>query len=429
MLLTLEALPAREGDCLLLHWGTVADPRLAVIDGGPGNIWETSLRPRLEEIRDNRELDELVLDLVMVSHVDNDHIVGVKKLFRLLRSDLENQVPAADRWLRVRRLWHNTFNDVLDDAIDSYYLTLTAGIQASVGGAPNPQLEAALAAAYEARHGVGGDEAAEVARDVALVLAGHNEARELRDNHAFLRQANQIAALNHPFAADGQPTLILAGAPLAFAGLDIRVVGPRQDEIEALQEEFDTFIEDRGLNVEAVLAAYADDSVPNLSSIVCLVEAGGRSLLLTGDARGDKLLLGLEESGLLGDDEPLVVDLLKVPHHGSDRNVEPEFFTRILADTYVFSGNGKHGNPERDTLEWLTAARAPDDEYTIVLTYTVAEIDAGRKKDAEQHHRPWDPDVHSVASLIAQRRDEGHQFLLVEGAPFAIELGDETIDW
>ena len=39
MILTLEPLPAKEGDCLLLHWGTKAEPKLAVIDGGPGRVY------------------------------------------------------------------------------------------------------------------------------------------------------------------------------------------------------------------------------------------------------------------------------------------------------------------------------------------------------------------------------------------------------
>ena len=57
------------------------------------------------------------------------------------------------------------------------------------------------------------------------------------------------------------------------------------------------------------------------------------------------------------------VDLLKVPHHGSSNNLDDEFFERITADHYVFSGDGEHGNPERESLEMLLDARgdAPPD--------------------------------------------------------------------
>lgn len=53
----------------------------------------------------------------------------------------------------------------------------------------------------------------------------------------------------------------------------------------------------------------------------------------------------------------------------------------MIADTYVFSGDGKHGNPERATLEWLTDARGSDAEYVIYLTYSVASIDEKREED------------------------------------------------
>ena len=43
---TLEALPARYGDCLLLHYGSDEKPGLILIDGGPGKVWEKSLQPR-----------------------------------------------------------------------------------------------------------------------------------------------------------------------------------------------------------------------------------------------------------------------------------------------------------------------------------------------------------------------------------------------
>jgi hypothetical protein len=430
MLLTLEPLQALEGDCLLLHWGSVADPRLAVIDGGPGNVYQNSLRPRLEEIRANRGLERLPIELVMVSHVDNDHIVGVKKFFQQLKHEVDGNVGAALRHFGVKRLWHNTFNDVLGDGIDKYYTTLTASLQASVGGSPNPELVKRLADAYKTKHPAALDPDAE-ALDIALVLAGHGEGRGLRDSWQFLFNHGQTAALNAPFTKNGQSTLItreMTPTPVSIGGLGVTIIGPMEAEIEALQEEFDTFITQKGLVEASLLAAYADTSIKNLSSIVCLVEIGGKRILLTGDARGDKILDGLQAVGLLAGG-PLKVDVLKGPHHGSDRNVEPEFFEQIIADTYVFSGDGKHGNPERDTLTWLTDGRGKDAEFKIVLTYPVAEIDPKRRHEAEKRHKPWTKAKHSLDAFFEKRKDEGFKFTVHEGAPIKIDLGDETPPW
>src|SRR4029079_15655839 len=119
------------------------------------------------------------------------------------------------------------------------------------------------------------------------------------------------------------------------AGLKATIVGPLKDQLEALQAEWDKFVKKKGATPEdhaAAIAAYADKSVPNLSSIVVLAELDGKRILLTGDARGDKILEGLEFSKVIPSEGKLHVDILKVPHHGSSRNVEIDFFQRITAD-------------------------------------------------------------------------------------------------
>ena len=84
-------------------------------------------------------------------------------------------------------------------------------------------------------------------------------------------------------------------------------------------------------------------------------------MLLTGDARGDKILEGPRaRRRAQADGKSMHVDVLKVPHHGSSNNLETDFFERITADHYVFSGNGEHGNPERETLEMLFKARGDE---------------------------------------------------------------------
>ncbi len=74
-----------------------------------------------------------------------------------------------------------------------------------------------------------------------------------------------------------------------------------------------------------------------------LAKLGSKTMLLTGDARGDHILEGLREDGFLTG-RSMKVNIMKVPHHGSDRNVDSEFFRTVKADHYVISGNGKHGD-------------------------------------------------------------------------------------
>jgi hypothetical protein len=106
----------------------------------------------------------------------------------------------------------------------------------------------------------------------------------------------------------------------------------------------------------------------NLSSIVVVAEAGGKSILLTGDARGDDILDGLEAEGLLKKGGTVHFDVLKLPHHGSERNVETDFFRQVTADHYVISADGRDGNPEVATLQMISDARKDSDDFTVHLT-------------------------------------------------------------
>jgi hypothetical protein len=99
-----------------------------------------------------------------------------------------------------------------------------------------------------------------------------------------------------------------------------------------------------------------------------------------------------------------------MPHHGSSRNVELDFFKQVTADHYVFSGNGEHGNPERETVEMLLEAR-PAAAFTMHFTYPIDSIDVLREEDwkKEQAKRVakgkppgpnWKPATHALKPVI-----------------------------
>jgi len=156
--------------------------------------------------------------------------------------------------------------------------------------------------------------------------------------------------------------------------------------------------------------------------------------LLTGDARGDKVLEGLELNGLLKADgkSTMHVDIFKVPHHGSDRNADPILFRRVTADHYVFSGDGEHGNPERETLQMLLDERGEDDDFTIHLTYPIDEIDAGRKVDWEKEQnkekarKKNNPNVKVRANWSGKKNSLGSFFAAHKKLAQKVAIVDET---
>jgi beta-lactamase superfamily II metal-dependent hydrolase len=409
MFFSLDVLPAHKGDCLMLHYGSKKDPHLILIDGGPADVYRPQLAPRLARVHAARDLDEkarLPVDVVLVSHIDDDHIRGI---LELTKDQLGNN---PDLPLKVGSLWHNSFDDLLSKTPEE----LLSGF-----GAASFTASASRNSAFD-----GVETEKEEERQAVDVLASISQGRQLRDDREALEQNSNPRRewrLNHKFKEE----LILATAsskPVTLDGdLKITVVGPMKPELAALQKAHDKWLREqkkkgKKKSAEAMLAAFADKSVPNLSSIVVLAELGGKSMLLTGDARGDRILDGLELARLVKKGGKLSVDILKVPHHGSSNNMETGFFKRVVAEHYVFSGDGQHGNPERETLEMLLKARGVDAKYNIHLTYSLKTIDAGRKADWEKERTKeqnrkkknpagktkvrakWSPEQHGLIALF-----------------------------
>jgi len=418
MFFSLDLQRARKGDCFILHYGSNNEPGLALIDGGPSGVYKPYLKPRLKQIRKNRGLgsdESLAVDLLMVSHIDDDHIKGILELTDELVNEKDSGQP---RLLKVKSFWHNTFDDIIGNKPDELLSAVTALFgTAALSGEPDPE---------------GLDP------DVAMVLAGVKQGFRLRDD---------VRKLGYRINPEFNGKLIMISKDNERIdmgkGLKLTVAGPAKDELVKLQRDHDAFlrIHEDDKKKEEALASLTDNSVANLSSLVLLCEVKKKRILLTGDARGDKILEGLELAALIKKNSTMHVDILKMPHHGSDRNVDENFFRRITADHYVFSGNGEHGNPERSTLQMLLDERG-DEEFTIHLTYPVAEIDAEREKDWNKEQKKeknkkkkkpgtgvredWSHDKHSLSAFFKEHEDFAKKVSIVaEDGPHVIDLLDK----
>jgi hypothetical protein len=353
----------------------------------------------------------------MVSHIDDDHIKGILELTKELVDAKASQKPSA---LKVGSFWHNTFDDIIGKSAE--------------------ELESAVTAHFGAASLSGEPDAEGLNPDAARVLASVSQGVRLRDDARNLK-----LRINPEFG--GQLVMAkLKGKKVKLAnGLKLTVVGPMRDELLALQKDHDAFLktEEKVRQTAGALASFTDSSVPNLSSLVVLAQVGKKRMLLTGDARGDKILEGLELVGLLAKDgkSKIFVDILKMPHHGSDRNIDPIFFRRISAHHYVFSGNGEHGNPERGTLQMLLD-ESGGDGFSIHLTYPVEEIDIGREQDWNEEQqkektrkksnpkvkvrKDWSPQVNSLKAFFDAHKDFAKKVSVVEESkPHVIDLLDK----
>jgi hypothetical protein len=168
-------------------------------------------------------------------------------------------------------------------------------------------------------------------------------------------------------SGDELPTCTLPG------GMQLTLLSPTQEklatlaskwekEIEALKltpgkaEDFEQFLGktvSKSTNVEALADAKftADTAENNGSSITVLAEYEGRSVLLGADAHAPLLVTSIRRLLKQRGVQKLKLDAFKVPHHGSQNNLNVELMQLLDCRNYLISTNGDHFNhPDREAI-------------------------------------------------------------------------------
>jgi len=306
-MLRVEALPARMGDCLVIEYGTAAQRHYVVIDGGTARTAD-NLVARLGA------LGAVEIELLVVSHIDNDHIAGV--LDFLERPELP---------LPVGEVWFNGFRHLPESPVES------------LGPVQGERLTTRLTEP------------------------------DLRDrwNAAFGGRAvgaSPDGPLPIKTLPGGMEVTVLAPGPAALAALRPiwkDIVKEGNLDPQALKDE----VIDLPPNIEQ-LGAFVPPDVPvlaaeefeaeakpaNGSSIVLLAEFDDKKLLLTGDGQPAMIVPAIDR--LVGSGNTLEVDLFQSPHHGSKGNLNVDLASRVRAPNILFSSNGPKGyqHPNREAV-------------------------------------------------------------------------------
>ncbi|AKL94601.1 hydrolase of metallo-beta-lactamase superfamily [Clostridium aceticum] len=169
-----------------------------------------------------------------------------------------------------------------------------------------------------------------------------------------------VAVFTHPHADH------INGAPTVFRELEVGAVYyPKVTHTTRTFENFVEAVEKAGLkfktakagvkipfgNVDAVLVAPISDTYDNLNdySAVVKVTWGNTSLLLTGDVEN------ASEEEMVASDENLNVDVLLIPHHGSNSSSTQAFLDKTNPRYGIISSgrDNKYGHPHREVVERL----------------------------------------------------------------------------
>jgi glyoxylase-like metal-dependent hydrolase (beta-lactamase superfamily II) len=358
-MLRIEMLPARNGDALWIEYGDAASPRRIVVDGGTEGSYDDGLRARIEEL----PADDRRFELLVVTHVDSDHIAGV---LELLRDDTHGA--------EFGEVWFNAWRHLTDDALEGLGPVEGELLSQAILERDLPWNESFGGKAV-ARPTEGTLPRIELADDLVVTVLGPGR-EQLLDLRPVWEEAVRAAGL--------EPGVPPAEIPEPPAGLEHLGTTPDVATLAASVFKQDT--------AEA-----------NGSSIVLLLEHEGSSMLLTGDAFPSVVLEGVNRLLAEREDGPrLAVDAFKVPHHGSRANLSPALAAALDCDRHLFSSNGtntKHPHPEAVARTIVAAGEGS----TLYFNYTT------------KFTEPWaDDELEEQQGYEAVYPDEGETGLALE---------------
>jgi beta-lactamase superfamily II metal-dependent hydrolase len=295
----IEMLPADEGDCLLVEYGTARKRRRLLIDCGTrGTI--ADLRVRLGSLRSS----ERDFDLFVLTHIDGDHIGGAIEFLKERACGLT-----------FKDVWFNGWKHL-----------------------PKRRLGARQAEIFS-----------------TLIRDGKLTWNKAFDGDAVMLRGNHLPSRKLP------------------GGMRLTLLSPTREKLERLAVTWQRDLKKHALipgsrtqyrqflggtrptteNIEKLAEAKfgGDASRPNGSSIAFLAEYGGKSALIVGDAHAPVLQESIEK--LIADrgGTRLKVNAFKIPHHGSQNNLNKEVVQLLDCRKWLVSTSGsKFKHPDGEAI-------------------------------------------------------------------------------
>lgn len=308
----IKILKAFKGDSILLSFSDSEKlGRNILIDGGTGSTYfENTTRKNgdLYDLIETIKSNDQKIDLLILTHIDDDHIGGILKWFSKDKAAYE----------LIDKVWFNS-----GKTIAKYFQS-----------EENKELELSL----------------EIFEDnFTSVKQGKVFEDYIEENKIWDKK------------------LILKGNNEEVNGAKIKILSPTNKKLEKLLTEFkkpkhnyftggaesDWNISLSDFIIEENSKEYKfdeDDSVPNGSSIAFILTFNEKNYVFLGDSHPTDIIESLTDLGF-SKEHPLISELLKVSHHGSCRNTNKELLEIIKTDNYIINSDGTSDNlPNKRTF-------------------------------------------------------------------------------
>lgn len=304
----IEYLPMNYYDAIIIHFdGNDGSPHNIIIDGGDYKskrlCYIQELKPRLSDIFKKNE----VIDLWIISHIDDDHIGG-------LLNFVDDEIFFHEHADRLKCVWMNHVGD-------GDYFVHKAG---EIGVNRGISLRDAL-----------------IKNNISIIsdiTTGFNV--------NICGAGITVIAPNHN---------ALDRLKKYWRSEEFKTVRSTSDgSIATKEKDYNILFKDFDIN------SYTEDlDVKNNSSIAIVLSYNNHNFLFAADSCSSFILEGLMTQGIISKNN-VRFELMHVPHHGSCRNSSKELFDHIDCTTYVITGNGqnRYQLPNKETIAKILASKS-----------------------------------------------------------------------
>jgi beta-lactamase superfamily II metal-dependent hydrolase len=368
-MIKIKTFQAEHGDAFLLSFGDNEDINI-LIDMGLAQTYEKKIKPELKILKEN----EKKIDLLVITHVDNDHITGAITFIE------ENR--AEQNIIEVNEVWHNSYR----------HLQFDKGINNELSNDEKNSLS-------------------------ELILQNSYKTIKNGISNVGIKEGTTLASLLYKYKYNWNTSYNLKAISVdnetinKFSNLEIILLSPNNDKLNILSKKwkdkldeiiynfhandneifddaFELYMQNQKENEtrrtdcssnadeldieELYKLEEKDTSITNGASISFIIEYKGNKILFLGDSHEDLIyhrLSLLKDSGY-----KLKFDLVKLSHHGSNRNTSNRLLAMIDSNRFLISTNGiKKTHPSSNVISKI-AMKKTDYVKTIIFNYNHSKL-------------------------------------------------------
>lgn len=359
----IKSYPVKGGDCFLVKY----EGKNFLIDSGYKTTSDRLISD-LKCLSDNGEK----LDLLIITHIDNDHIGGAISLLE------------EDKVIQIDEVWYNGYLQVFD---------VREGLKRT-DRVSELKIKNIISSNIQC-----------ISKDNGNYEIGYEEAKSLEE-----LLFNKKVTINNKFNGEA----IYSSMKYSFddADIEFRFLSPSTNTIEELKEEwksvlqeYDYYGEERNIadmpkafefyyTNDKEVGAYTyemsrkenetldaerlskvdnklDDKVINRSSLAFILRIKEKNLLFLGDSNPADIAYQLNK--LIGENERYKnISLMKVSHHGSKYNTNNLLLSIVNTESFLISTDGspvKDGVPSKPHLETVARILYNEPQATLFFTY------------------------------------------------------------